>query len=126
MDWSSLITPVFFHWPSGRLPRGFHQEIPALEAFDELFSEEEPPSNSSHAFIVRIWSDTPDPNEAAPSWRGSIQVVGSAQRLYFYDLGAIRRFIAENLPVPASRPPTLRQTLSRAWLALLQKLNLDD
>ena len=92
---------------------------PHLEAFDELFSKEEPSTNNSHAFIVRIWSETNEEVDDAPSWRGSIESVGSNRRLYFHDFNAIRRFIEESLH--------LSETQSRSWWqSLLHKLHLDE
>ncbi len=88
-----------------------------MEAFEELFSEEDPPPNASQAFIVRIWSETSGPGGQSASLRGSIQTVGTNRRLYFYDLGAIRRFIEENLPLNGDRPRSW-------WQALLHKLHL--
>ena len=95
------------------------KENRTLEAFEELFSEEEPPAHASHAFIVRIWSEATDEDEQASGWRGSIQTVGSDSRLYFYDFNAIRRFIEENLHLTRARPRSW-------WRTLLHKLHLDD
>jgi hypothetical protein len=89
-----------------------------LEAFDELFTEEEQQPNSSQAFIVRVWSESSGESGDQTGWRGSIQTVGSDSRLYFHDLGAIRRFIEESLQL-TRRPRTW-------WQALLHKLGLYD
>jgi len=92
---------------------------PYLEAFEELFSEEEPPTTSSQAFIVRIWSETTDEGGHASTWRGSIQTVGSNRRLYFYDFNAIRRFIEESLQLTSGPPRSW-------WQSLLHKLHLNE
>jgi hypothetical protein len=45
-----------------------------------------------HLFIVRVWQEsTPI---AAPRWRGSIEHVPSAQRVYFESLQDLTDFIA--------------------------------
>ena len=99
--------------------RQVFEETPQLEAFDELFSEEEPSTNNSHAFIVRIWSETVDRDEHGASWRGSIESVGSNRRLYFHDFNAIRRFIEESLHLSETRSHSW-------WQSLLHKLHLDE
>ena len=47
------------------------------------------------SFIVRIWFEDDESEETTKAWRGSIERVGSDQRLYFYDLNAIFRFVEE-------------------------------
>ncbi len=49
----------------------------------------------SHSFLIRIWDDAEEQDSDAPRWRGSIENVGSGNRLYFQDLQAILRFIEE-------------------------------
>ena len=96
-----------------------NEEKPHLEAFDELFSDEERSANNSHAYIVRIWSESTDEGGQASGWRGSIETVGSNRRLYFYDFNAIRRFIEESLHLSEGQPRSW-------WQSLLHKLHLDD
>jgi hypothetical protein len=52
------------------------------------------------------------------AWRGSIDHVGSDQRLYFHDLEGILRFIEEQTGMDAGRP-------SSKWKALLARIRDD-
>lgn len=90
-----------------------------MEAFEELFTNEEPQPSSSQAFIVRIWSESSHESGSASGWRGSIQTVGSDSRLYFHDFRAIRRFIEESLQITSSPARSW-------WQTLLHKLHLYD
>jgi hypothetical protein len=90
-----------------------------LEAFEELFAEEEPQPNPSQAFIVRVWSESTDESGNAAGWRGSIQNVGSDSRLYFYEFSAIPHFIEESLQITSNQPRSW-------WQILLHKLHLYD
>jgi hypothetical protein len=56
----------------------------------------------THAFIVRIWHEAQDEEGTIVAWRGSIDHVGSDERLYFHDLTGIVRFIQEQTGVDAS------------------------
>ena len=47
------------------------------------------------AFIVRIWKDSSDKDGQVSGWHGSIDHVGSNQRLYFYKLESILQFVKE-------------------------------
>jgi hypothetical protein len=47
------------------------------------------------AFIVRIWKDSADSDGSVSGWHGSIDHVGSNQRLYFYQLESILQFVRE-------------------------------
>ena len=47
----------------------------------------------TYSFIVRIWQESEEDTDEPMAWRGSIEQVGSDQRLYFYDLEGILRFI---------------------------------
>lgn len=47
------------------------------------------------AFIVRIWKDSNDSDGLVSGWHGSIDHVGSNQRLYFYQLESILQFVRE-------------------------------
>ncbi len=49
------------------------------------------------AFIVRVWPETARPGERPQVWRGSIERVGSGERLYFVRLESIAAFIREHL-----------------------------
>ena len=60
--------------------------------------------DDTYSFIVRIWQEAED-NAAEPTaWRGSIEQVGSDQRLYFYDLEGILRFIETQTGITTHRP----------------------
>ena len=48
-----------------------------------------------HLFIVRMWQEPGNPQAA--QWRGSVEHVPSAQRLYFASLGALNDFITLRL-----------------------------
>lgn len=48
-----------------------------------------------HLFIVRVWQESAQ--IAAPHWRGSIEHVPSAQRVYFESLQDLTDFIALRL-----------------------------
>ena len=62
----------------------------------------------SHSYVVRIWNDAADSSNATPSWRGSIDHVGTGKRHYFSDLQTMMRFIQESAGVdggPSTLPP---------------------
>jgi hypothetical protein len=69
----------------------------------------------THAFIVRIWHEAQDGEGNIVAWRGSIDHVGSDQRLYFQDLEGILRFIEEQIGVNTSLPGS-------KWRALLARV----
>lgn len=52
------------------------------------FSEE-----SDHAFVIRIWKEHREIEDADPSWRGVIEHVPSGKKRYFQDLLHIIGFI---------------------------------
>jgi len=50
------------------------------------------PTRTEHLFIVRVWQE---PTQIAPAhWRGSIEHIPSAQRVYFESLQDLTDFIA--------------------------------
>jgi hypothetical protein len=55
---------------------------------------------SQHLFIVRMWQEPGNRNP--DQWRGSVEHVPSAQRLYFASLGDLNDFITLRLN---SKPP---------------------
>ena len=67
------------------------------------------------SFIVRISHGTPESERAVVTWRGSIEHVGSDQRLYFRDLAAILRFIQQRTGV-AHKHSGSRWKAIRAWI----------
>ena len=49
----------------------------------------------TQSFIVRIWQEATDNEANTVTWRGSIDHVNSAKRLYFQDWDAAVSFIQE-------------------------------
>jgi len=50
------------------------------------------PARIEHLFVVRVWQE---PTASAPAhWRGSVEHIGSAQRVYFESLNDLNDFIA--------------------------------
>lgn len=84
-----------------------------------IFSFREiPVQGDTHAFIVRIWHEALDDEGNIVAWRGSIDHVGSDNRLYFQDLDGIVRFIKERAGVNTKR--------SRfSWKSLLTRTGHD-
>jgi hypothetical protein len=67
-----------------------------------------------HSFIVRVWNEATDKNGVPVAWRGSIDHVGRGERLYFYELNGIVRYIQEQIGVHVKRPASIWQsTLTR-------------
>lgn len=64
---------------------------------------------SEHLFVVRVWQE-PEQVKSG-EWRGSIEHVGSGQRLYFVSLDDLNDFIALrlNLRSPRGVPPTANE-----------------
>ena len=69
--------------------------MPGSAHYEPIFEENMatiPFGRAEHLFIVRVWQE---PSQAAPAhWRGSIEHVPSAQRLYFESLDDLTDFIA--------------------------------
>ena len=63
----------------------------------------------TQAFIVRIWHEVLDDEGHIVAWRGSIEHVGSDERLYFQDLDRVVGFIQEQLGIEAKRPRSRRR-----------------
>jgi hypothetical protein len=70
----------------------------------------EAPRRPQHVFIVRLWTEAAEPTTA--QWRGSVEHVPSAQRLYFVSLGDLTDFIV--LHTKWKREPALDQP-QRRW-----------
>ena len=68
------------------------------------FEKERPVQSDTHAFIVRIWFEAEDDEEDVYPWRGSVDHVGAAQRLYFHDLDVLMRFIQEQAGINGEFP----------------------
>ena len=58
----------------------------------------------THAFIIRIWNEASEGEDLEITWRGSIEHVGSNQRLYFQNLSSIVHFIRERSGMDSQRP----------------------
>ena len=56
---------------------------------------------NTNSFVARIWHEAVDSEGNVTTWRGSIEHVGSARRLYFQDLDHLVAFIADNAGVGA-------------------------
>ena len=72
----------------------------------------------TQAFIVRIWHEESDGQGNSPSWRGSVEQVGSDQRRYFCDLKGLVHFIQEQAGIRS-------QGISVRWRALLARIRHD-
>ena len=57
-------------------------------------------SRPQHLFIVRMWSEMPQPGP----WRGSVEHVPTGQKLYFTSLDDLNDFITLHLAVPSHSP----------------------
>jgi len=64
------------------------------------------------SFVVRIWQETADGNGRAGIWRGSIDHVGTGNRLYFCDLDGIVRFVQEQSGLEGQRGSPTRISIS--------------
>jgi hypothetical protein len=51
--------------------------------------------HNTDSFVVHIWYETAGKDEKTVVCRGSIEHVGSKQRMYFWDLDCITRFIQQ-------------------------------
>ena len=54
-------------------------------------------NDSTHSFVVRIWTETRDIDGAVPEWRGSIEHVASQERRYVRTLQGIILFLAQHI-----------------------------
>ena len=68
--------------------------------------------SDTHSFIVRIWHEGLDSDGSTRTWRGSIEHVGNGQRVHFYDLEEVVRFIQEQakLRTTGAHPPMADST----------------
>lgn len=65
----------------------------------------------SHAFVIRVWNEGSGAGRAA-AWRGYIEHVNHGERMYFYDLNGVARYIQQQLGLQSSEP----HLQWRAWL----------
>ena len=62
--------------------------------------------DNTHAFVVRVWLEPREIEDAPPEWRGVIEHVPTGERRYLKNLDDIRRFIVsylENMGVKLSQ-----------------------
>jgi len=57
----------------------------------------------TQSFIVRIWHESKDSKGNVVVWRGFVERVGNAKRLYFHDLNRAMGFIQEEVGLDTSR-----------------------
>ncbi len=74
----------------------------------------------TQSFIVRIWRELVDKNGRILLWRGSINHVGSKQRLYFRDLESVVAFIRSKAGLTAEPGSWWKLLLTR----IRQRTNL--
>ena len=51
------------------------------------------PEDSDHAFIIRIWRENREIQDAEPTWRGVIEHVPTGKKRYLHDLAHIITFL---------------------------------
>ena len=68
---------------------------------------------STHSFIIRIWHEAVDNEGNILTWRGSIEHVGSGERLNFSRLDEFTEFIREE--------SGLRNTYTTWWGRILRQ-----
>ena len=57
----------------------------------------------TYSFVVRIWHEALDSEGHIIVWRGSVDHVGSGERIHFDDLGQIAQFIQERVGLENQR-----------------------
>jgi hypothetical protein len=65
--------------------------------------------DNAAAYIVRVWLELREVEDAPATWRGSVQHVASGRIKYLTDLDGIAQFIQpylEAMGVPFGRPAT--------------------
>lgn len=71
-------------------------------------------------FVIRIWQEPREIDDAAPGWRGSIEAIQDGKRRYFTRLEDIPPFLAPYVQgdptSPHESPP------SRSWFERLRRL----
>lgn len=72
-----------------------------------------PLDQRTFAFIVKIWWERRDVEQAAPVWRGSIEDVQSGRRVYFRSLHELCQYLEHRVPTFHSRS---------GWRARLRRL----
>jgi hypothetical protein len=73
-------------------------------------------SNDTQVFIIRIWSEPREIEQASPEWRGMVEHVSSDQRRYFKSLDEMVAFMLPHIRSLGVEPTfcwRLRQWLRR-------------
>jgi hypothetical protein len=84
-----------------------------------------PSEQNTQVFIIRIWREPWEIEEAEPEWRGVIEHVPSGERRYMQNLNEISDFIRpylEKIGVKFSIHWRVRRRLKR-WKAFLKMQN---
>jgi hypothetical protein len=63
----------------------------------------------NHSFIVRVWNDSIGDGKSV--WRGSIEKVGSDEKLYFSHLEGVVRFIQDQIEFKPQGSPKIWNSL---------------
>jgi len=71
---------------------------------------------SDHAFIIRIWPEDREIEEAPATWRGVIEHVRSGEKQYLNELASIITFI-----IPYLEEMGIETELLRRWAGESQK-----
>jgi hypothetical protein len=79
---------------------------------------------NTHSFVVKIWREESEPEDACTTWRGHITHVVSGERRYLQSLGEVTAFIETYLArMGVARPG---ETDAGSWLARLRRLRNRD
>jgi hypothetical protein len=69
-----------------------------------LWTTEDLVQGDTYSFVVRIWHEALDSEGHITAWRGSIDHVGSGERIHFDNLDQIAQFIRERVGLEGQRP----------------------
>jgi len=58
----------------------------------------------TQSFIIRIWHEAVNDDGRVLAWRGSVDHVGSARRIYFQDMEQAVRFISKESGIHVGNP----------------------
>ena len=68
----------------------------------------------SHTFVVRIWEERRDVEDAAPTWRGRVDDVRTGERRYFTRLEDLVAYLSQESGMgPGQKPVPLSPSLRR-------------
>ena len=74
----------------------------------------------TQSFIVRIWHEETDEAGNVTAWRGSVDQVGSDQRVHFQDLDQLVRFIQRRARL-GDHQPNLVNRCAKKFIAMLRQ-----